>query len=319
MFIKTNGSCSLIVILIYYSLKSEFSIYTILHVKGALARNFGIILARIDSGEYPIGTRLPTSSQLAKQSGVSLVTAHKALEELQRTGFVSRAGRRGTTVVKREKTKTGRIAFIIDQVDFALKFPRPELLGAIHAGLGTDYNLVICDSKASVERESIRLNQMADESDGILCWPTGDERATPTMAELVANGKPFVLLDRIPRDLTADVVLTDSASATRQAAEFLIQRGHRRIALLTFDKPQVSTVLERCGTFAKIMEEHGLASDDLIRRLPASLEVQDREHFSQVFDDALFALLNAKLPLPRFCAFKTCWGWPSSSTRRAQS
>jgi len=254
------------------------------------------LLARIDRGEYQIGGRLPTSSQLALQTGVSLVTAHKALEELQRVGAVTRGGRRGTIVAKRERRKTGRIAFIVDQIDFALNFPRPELLAAVHEGLGTEYNLVICDSKASVHREIELLNRMADESDGILCWPTGDEAAAATINNLVARGTPLVLLDRIPVDVNADVVLTDSVSATRQAAEFLIQRGHRRIGLITFDKPQVSTVVERCGMFESIMAEHGIASPDLVRKLPESLEVQDRAHFSQVLDDALFALLNGPSP-----------------------
>lgn len=254
------------------------------------------LLSKIDSGQYPVGSRLPTSTQLAEQSGVSIVTAHRALEELQRVGFVSRAGRRGTTVVRRERRRAGRIAFVVDQVDFALNFPRPELLAAIHAGLGTDYNLVICDSKASVHREIELLNRMAEESDGILCWPTGDDLAAGTMSDLVAKGTPLVLLDRIPASVAADVVLTDSASATRQAAEFLIQRGHKRIGLLTFDKPQITTVVERCGTFERIMVEYGIASPDLVRMLPASLEVEDRAHFCQVFDDALFALLNGPSP-----------------------
>jgi LacI family transcriptional regulator, galactose operon repressor len=254
------------------------------------------MLARIEGGEFPVGSRLPTSSQLAKQSGVSLVTAHKVLEELQRVGIVTRAGRRGTTVADRQKKKTGRIALIFDQIDFALNFPRPELLDAIHAGLGENYNLVICDAKASVHREIELLNQMAQESDGILCWPTGNELAAPAIAGLVARGTPLVLLDRIPGNVAADVVLTDSVSATRQAAEYLIGRGHRRIGLLTFDKPQLSTVLERCGTFEGIMAEHGITSPDLVRRLPASLEVEDRAHFAQVFDDALFALLHGPSP-----------------------
>jgi DNA-binding LacI/PurR family transcriptional regulator len=254
------------------------------------------LLAKLDNGEYSVGEKLPTSYQLAEQCGVSLVTAHKALEELQRAGVVIRSGRRGTVVVKRERPKTGRIAFIVDQIDFALNFPRPELLAAIHEKLGSEYNLVICDSKASVRREIELLDQMAEEADGILCWPTGQEAAGPTMSRLIAKGVPLVLLDRVPSGVRADVVLTDSASATREAAEFLIERGHRRIGLLTFDKPEVSTVVERCGTFAAIMSEYDIAAPDLVRRLPATLEVQDREHFPQVIDDALFALLNGPSP-----------------------
>lgn len=255
------------------------------------------LLREIEEGVYKVGDRLPTSSELAHQTGVSLLTAHKALEELQRAGVVSRAGRRGTTVTGRNRNATNRIAFIVDQIDFAQNFPRPEMLAGIHAGLGDDYNLVICDSKASVEREIRHLNHMAEEADGILCWPTGDSQASEVLSKLAKSGKPLVLLDRVPDGVHADAVLTDSVPATRKAAEFLIERGHKRVGLLTFDKPEVSTVVERCSTFEQIMEEHGILAPELVRRFPASLEVKDRAHFSQVVSDALFALLNRPNPV----------------------
>jgi len=254
------------------------------------------LVSQIENGVYEPGVRLPTSSLLAEQTQVSRLTAHKALEELQRTGFVTRDGRRGTVVLKRERKKTGRIALIFDQVDFIQNFPRPELLDGIHLGLRPDQNLVICDSRASSQREIDLLREMADSTDGIICWPTGDERAAPVITELVEKNIPLVLLDRIPGNVHADAVLTDSVSSTRQAAEFLIARGHKRVGLLTFDKPEVSTVVERCGTFERIMAEHGLAAPDLVRRFPSSLEVTDRSHFTQVFQDALFALLHRPSP-----------------------
>ncbi len=254
------------------------------------------LLGQIEEGTYAPGSKLPTSTQLAVQTGVSRLTAHKALEELQRTGLVSRAGRRGTIVLKRDKPRTGRIALIFDQIDFVQNFPRPELLDGIHAGLGADYDLLICDSKASPDREKELLERMAVTTDGIICWPTGDDRTAETLNGLIQNKTPMVLLDRIPGNVQADSILTDSVSATRQAAEFLIARGHKRVGLLTFDKPEVSTVNERCGTFERIMAEHGFSAPDLVRRFPSSLEVTDRAHFSQVFQDALFALLHRPSP-----------------------
>ena len=275
------------------------------------------LLSKIEEGFYKPGHRLPTSTQLAQENGVSTLTAHKALEELQRMGLVERAGRRGTTVTGRARQSTRRIAFIVDQIDFAQNFPRPELLAGIHAGLGDDYSLVICDSKSSPEREVEFLNQMAEEADGILCWPTGDDKASPVLSRLVSRRRPLVLLDRVPEGVSADAVLTDSVPATRQAAEFLIQKGHRRVGLLTFDKPEVSTVVERCGAFEQIMDEHGILAPELVRRFPSSLEVKDRAHFSQVVHDALFTLLNGPIRLPPCCAFRTCWASkPLSSGKR---
>jgi DNA-binding LacI/PurR family transcriptional regulator len=258
-------------------------------------------LEQIEEGVYRKGDRLPTSQELSKQAGVSTVTAHKALEELQRMGLVSRAGRRGTIVTGRARQVRNRIALIVDQIDFAQNFPRPELLAGIHSGLG-DMNLTICDSKASAQREVDLLHRMSEEADGILCWPTGDERASEVLNRLVQKGFPLVLLDRIPEGVQAPSVLTDSVQATRSAAEFLIRKGHKRVALLTFDKPEISTVLERCGTFERILDEHGILDPKLVRRFPPSLEVKDRAHFSQVLRDALFTLLHRPNPVTAvFC------------------
>jgi len=252
--------------------------------------------AEIESGRLPAGERIPSSTSLAELEDVSRLTAHRAVEELQRLGLVTRDGRRGTVVLPRKRATTGRIALILDQVDYEHSFPRPELLGGIHAGLGEDYSLVICDSKANPAREIELLNKMAEETDGILCWPTDDSRAASAINDLAARGVPLVLLDRVPRGAKAHAVVSDSVTATRQAMEFLLERGHRRIALLTFDKPDVTTVTERCGTFEAILDERELGAPDLIRRFPTSLEVSERAYFDQAVCDALFRLVRSPEP-----------------------
>src|SRR5262245_58294283 len=50
---------------------------------------FEEIRARIESGEYPIGERLPSQQQLAKEFGVAFMTIRRAVEELVRAGYVS--------------------------------------------------------------------------------------------------------------------------------------------------------------------------------------------------------------------------------------
>jgi DNA-binding LacI/PurR family transcriptional regulator len=251
----------------------------------------------IESGRLNSGDRLPTSDTLAETEGVSRLTAHRALEELQRQGLVIRDGRRGTVVTQRRRKSIGRIALVLDQVDFNLQFPRPELLGGIHSGLDADQSLVLCDCKASVDREISLLRQMADETDGILCWPSGDSRVSATLNELVDRGVPLVLLDRVPEGVHADAVVSDSVGATRRAMDFLFGRGHEKIGLFTFSKPGVSTVIERSGTFESMMEERRLGSAEHIRRFAPSLEVTERAFFSQVVYDALYTLVHGPDPI----------------------
>jgi DNA-binding FadR family transcriptional regulator len=47
------------------------------------------IRAEIESGRLPIGDRLPSESELAARWGVCRMTAHRAMQELQRQGWVT--------------------------------------------------------------------------------------------------------------------------------------------------------------------------------------------------------------------------------------
>ena len=52
--------------------------------------------ARIEGGEYPPGTRLPTKAELMARHHVALNTVARAIEELRRSGLVETAQGSGT-------------------------------------------------------------------------------------------------------------------------------------------------------------------------------------------------------------------------------
>jgi DNA-binding LacI/PurR family transcriptional regulator len=254
-------------------------------------------------GVYKPGDRLPSSEAAAKTYDVNRLTAHKAIEELQRLGLVERKGRSGTIVRDLTLKNTRRIAFVVDQIDYAHSFPQPRLMNGIHQGLGLDYDLVICDSKADQDREIELLRRMAKECDGILCWPMDDSIAGETMNELMALGTPIVQLDRIAEGSKTPSVVVESRRSTKEATNFLVDRGHQRIGLLTFNKPHVSTILERCSAFEETLEERGLASPNLVRRFPAEIELSDRAALDQVICDAIFTLTHGPNAITAvFCA-----------------
>lgn len=258
--------------------------------------------SEIVSGRYKAGDRLPSSDAAATVFGVNRLTAHKAIEELQRLGLVERRGRSGTIVRDLTQKKTQRIAFVIDQIDFAYSFPQPRLLAGIHSRLGTDYDLLICDAKADPEREASLLRRMSKDCDGILCWPMDNSIAGPVMNELIDLGTPIVQLDRVAEGSKAPSVLVENINSTRKATNFLIDRGHKRIGLLTFNKPNVTTIRERCDSFEATLAERGL-DWRLVRRFPAEIELSERASLDQVIADAVFAMTrgpNAVTAL--FCA-----------------
>ena len=64
------------------------------------------IKTKINQGVYPPGFRLPGQFALAKEYGVSAITSNRALNELQRLGFVERRQRSGSFVTDKSHKLT---------------------------------------------------------------------------------------------------------------------------------------------------------------------------------------------------------------------
>lgn len=61
----------------------------------------GLLEQKIDSGEYPPGSQLPTENRLADEYGVSVITVRGAMKLLQDQGRIERFAGRGTFVLDR--------------------------------------------------------------------------------------------------------------------------------------------------------------------------------------------------------------------------
>ena len=130
--------------------------------------------------------------------------------------------------MRRRRTLT--IGFIIDDITnpfHALTFRAAE---AELREQGFFLHLVSTDGKASREAEAIDMLQHG-RVDGLIMTINSeqDPRCLRHVAELRV---PSVLLDR-DLDLAVDAVLTDHATGIEQATSYLLDLGHRRIAIIT--------------------------------------------------------------------------------------
>lgn len=86
------------------------------------------------------------------------------------------------------------------------------------------------------------------------------------------SGTPIVFVDRPPRLLAADSVLTDNHGGAAAGVEHLISLGHRRIAFLGHGK-SISTERERHNGYRDALRRAGLSEDlDLVRHDLESIE-----------------------------------------------
>lgn len=80
------------------------------------------------------------------------------------------------------------------------------------------------------------------------------------------TGTALVFVDRPPRFIDADAVLTDNVGGARAGVEHLIAAGHRRIAFLG-DRPSIFTAQERLRGYRAALEAAGLPEDPTLERL----------------------------------------------------
>jgi len=80
-----------------------------------------LILSKIASQHLQPGDKLPTSNELADQSGFSLISVRRALDELERAGRIVRRQGVGTFVAQSRITaEPGRAGQLLDTLGGAL-------------------------------------------------------------------------------------------------------------------------------------------------------------------------------------------------------
>ncbi|WP_208113275.1 LacI family DNA-binding transcriptional regulator [Actinorugispora endophytica] len=94
--------------------------------------------------------------------------------------------------------------------------------------------------------------------DGIIIAPATRDHGY--LNREVRAGTPVVFVDRAPRGLSADHVLSTNAEGARDAVLHLADNGHERIAYLG-DHPSIPTAADRLRGYTGAMRDLGLAVD----------------------------------------------------------
>ncbi len=140
--------------------------------------------------------------------------------------------------------------------DITNPFFPPIIRGAEEAARERGYELVLCNTDDSPDRENAMLRLMRErQADGLLI-------ATSRMANATVGGVrrerfPFVLVNRgsrIGADLSVEV---DNESAAAAVVAHLVSLGHRRIAHIA-GPLETTTGAERAAGFREALRAHGI-------------------------------------------------------------
>ena len=119
-------------------------------------------------------------------------------------------------------------------------------------------NVILCNTEEDPLRERFYLDLLMEKRiDGLIVAPAGGNEAY--FAALVARSFPLVLVDRTLPTVDSDSVLVDNFGAATEVVRHLVERGHRRIAMLKATL-HATSIADRILGYQSVMQEAGLAA-----------------------------------------------------------
>jgi Transcriptional regulators len=239
-----------------------------------------VLEARIRSGEYAPGRRLPSERALCEELSVSRPTIRQALRELERRDLIQRplghrpvvagagAGRAaaGSAGPRDGAPATRRRSVALwvsgDPLDMG---PMSMTRRVYQTLLESDYRLVVACPQGNSQEEAIRseteaLHRLAQDDDiaGLILWHLGGVSNLPALRAFRDAGKPMVFVDRQPpTGFEADYVGVHNEYAAAEAVRYLISLGHRSILHVT-NPDHASSVEERLEGYRRALTEAGI-------------------------------------------------------------
>lgn len=219
----------------------------------------------VSAGTGPHKGRLRvTVKDLARDLGMSVSTVSRAfyagavVAPATRELVLKRAqelGYRPNPMARSLKTNRTRIAGMVVS-DITNPF-YPEVMSQLVAGLhetGMNVMLISAQQAAGID-DAVRLLLSYQPDLVIILAATLSSEA---MRECRAAGSPCIFFNRLSRDPDSFGVSCDNIEGGRNAADFLIERNHRRLAYVSA-YADASTNMERRDGFLERAVERGLA------------------------------------------------------------
>lgn len=131
--------------------------------------------------------------------------------------------------------------------------------GVEDAGQASGYSVVLCNTDENPDKERTYLSVLRENRvDGILLAVSSSD--VEHVDRLLHAGTKLVLIDRVAPGISVPSVLVDNVGAMREAVEYLLDLGHRRIGIVT-GNTAVTTALERVQGYESALDRAGIAHD----------------------------------------------------------
>lgn len=226
------------------------------------------LLDEIERGEFTLDQPFITYQEVCQRFNVSRITAERAINELVRSGVLTRKRGRGTYVMpsaqvshdmsySRDTKRTGH------SIACVMTFLRSGHSLSIVHGIEVicrqeDCTFLLFDSGESSATEALNLQRAFKAGiDGLIIYPVDGYENAARLEQLRAAGIPIVMLDRYYPTIPTDVIVPDNVGAGYQITSHLIEKGHQHIAT-AWSEVNCTSVLERLIGYKQALQEKHL-------------------------------------------------------------
>jgi LacI family transcriptional regulator len=125
------------------------------------------------------------------------------------------------------------------------------------------YNLIICQSEESIEKEKMNINTLiANRVSGILISLSLESTKYDHIKHAIRNNIPVVLYDRICDELDVCKVENDDVSGSFELTKHLIDQGYRKMMWIGGTR-QLNTYTNRFAGYSNALAEIGIDAEKL--------------------------------------------------------
>lgn len=248
--------------------------------------------------------RKVTLKQIAKELDVSISTVSKSLRDSPEISEDTRQKVQAfaklynykpnliALSLKNKKTKT--IGIIIPEI--VHHFFATVISGIEHVANEHGYNVIVTLSDESFDKEVINMEMLANGTiDGFimsLSKETQHKKDFHHITEVINQGMPVVMFDRVTNDVLCDKVIIDDNLAAYEAVQSLIDNGFKKIALIT-TVDYVSVGKLRTDGYIKALKTNEIVVDPKLILKIEDIDICDHQIEELIKDneiDAVFAV-----------------------------
>ena len=220
-----------------------------------------------------------TLKQIARELDVSVSTVSKALRDSVEISGETRQKiqafaklynyKPNNIALSLKNRKTRTIGIVLPEI--VHDFFATVITGIENVANEKGYNVIICLSNNSFDKEVMNMEMLANGStDGFIlsiAKETQQKKDYHHLMEVINQGMPLVLFDRVVDEIQCDKVIIDDTAGAKKAVQHLIDIGCKKIAIITTVDYISVGKLRTSGYMEALRANCMVPNDDLILKI----------------------------------------------------